>query len=162
VIISLIAAMADNRVIGIRNTLPWHLPADFRHFKKTTLGKPVLMGRKTYDSIGKPLPGRMNIIVTQDKSFQAPGTVIVHSIEEALQAAGNTEEIMVIGGASFYAQLLPRADRLYLTLVHHNFEGDAWFPAYNPTEWREIGRIDHPADAENPYPYTFLTLERLR
>jgi len=154
--------MADNRVIGIRNTLPWHLPADFRHFKKTTLGKPVLMGRKTYDSIGKPLPGRMNIIVTQDKSFQAPGTVIVHSIEEALQAAGNTEEIMVIGGASFYAQLLPRADRLYLTLVHHNFEGDAWFPAYNPTEWREIGRIDHPADAENPYPYTFLTLERLR
>ncbi|MDX1252093.1 MAG: type 3 dihydrofolate reductase [Gammaproteobacteria bacterium] len=159
-IISLIAAMADNRVIGIDNTLPWRLPADLKHFKKITLGKPILMGRKTYESIGKPLPERTNIIVTADRDYQAPGCVVVHSIDEALAACGNSEETMVIGGASFYEQLLPRADRLYLTLIHENFAGDAWFPAYDPAQWQEIERTDHQPDEANPYRYSFVVMKR--
>lgn len=160
--ISLIAAMADNRVIGIDNTLPWHLPADLRHFKKITMGKPILMGRKTYESIGKPLPGRTNIIVTTDRGYQAPGCIVVHSIDEALGATQESEEVMVIGGASFYEQLLPRADRLYLTLIHADFAGDAYFPDIDPTQWREIGRTDGEPDETNPYRYSFVVLERKR
>jgi len=116
--IAIVVAMDDNRVIGRDNQLPWHLPADLRHFRQVTIGKPVLMGRKTHESIGRPLPERTNIVVTRDRSYEAPGCILVHSIESALKAAGDRREVMVIGGADFYRQLLPKADRLYLTLVH--------------------------------------------
>ena len=159
-IISLIAAMGQGRVIGIENRLPWRLPADMKHFRALTMGKPILMGRKTFDSIGKPLPGRTNIVVSQDPDFHPEGVTVARSIAEALLAGGEAEEIMVIGGASFYAQLLPRAQRLYITEIHHDFAGDAFFPAWNPGEWREIAREDHSADGENSYSYSFVTLVR--
>lgn len=159
--ISLIAAMADNRVIGSANKLPWKLPADMQWFRQQTLGKPIVMGRKTFESFGaKPLPGRTNIVVTGDINFHAEGCVIAHSIEESLQRAGDVPEIMIIGGASFYAQLLPRAHRLYLTLVHHRFDGDSWFPEFDRTRWRETQRIDRAADEKNPYACSFLILDR--
>ena len=161
-IISLIAAMGRNRVIGINNTLPWRLPADLKHFKQITMGKPVLMGRKTYESIGKPLPGRTNIIVSGDRDYQVPGCIVVHSINAALTAAAGHEEIMVIGGASFYQQLLPRADRLYLTLIDENFTGDAWFPEYTPAKWREVERQDFAANEANPYNHSFVAMERFK
>ena len=126
--ISIIVAMADKRVIGHDNRLPWHLPADLKHFKATTMGKPIIMGRKTWESIGRPLPGRTNIVVTRDPRYTADGCVVVHSIDAALQACSGNEEVMVIGGAEFYRQVLPEASTLYLTLVHDEFEGDALFP----------------------------------
>ncbi len=159
-IISLIAAMGKGRVIGIENRLPWRLPADMKHFRALTMGKPVLMGRKTFDSIGKPLPGRSNIVVSQDPDFHPDGVAMANSIAEALAAGREAAEIMVIGGASFYAQLLPRAQRLYITEIHHDFAGDAFFPAWDPGEWREIEREDHGADGDNNYPYSFITLVR--
>jgi dihydrofolate reductase len=162
VIISLIAAMGKDRVIGIDNRLPWRLPADMKHFRALTMGKPVLMGRKTFASIGKPLPGRINIVVTQDRHFLPAGAHVANSIEAALASAENAEEIMVIGGASFYAQLLPRAQRLYLTQIHHAFPGDAFFPTWEAVEWREIQREDHESDNNNPYSYSFVILERRR
>ena len=159
-IISLIAAMGQGRVIGIENRLPWRLPADMKHFRALTMGKPVLMGRKTFDSIGKPLPGRTNIVVSQDPNFHPDGVAVANSIAEGLAAGRDAAEIMVIGGASFYAQLLPRAQRLYITEIHHHFAGDAFFPTWNPGEWREIAREDHSADGENSYSYSFVTLVR--
>jgi len=157
--ISLVAAMGEGRVIGIDNRLPWRLPADLQHFRRVTMGKPVLMGRKTFESIGKPLVGRINIVVTQDRSFHPDGVVVTHSVDEAI-AAVDAPELMVIGGASFYAQLLPRADRLYLTEIHHRFAGDAYFPAFSPDEWHEIERRDHAPDEANPYAYSFVIWER--
>lgn len=159
-IISLVVAMDEGRVIGIDNRLPWRLPADLQHFRRVTMGKPVLMGRKTFDSIGKPLAGRDNIVVTQDRRYRPAGVTVVHSIDQAFAAAGDADEIMVIGGASFYEQLLPRAQRLYLTEIHHSFAGDAFFPAVDPEAWRETAREDHGPDEKNPYAYSFVTLER--
>jgi len=158
--ISLIAAMASNRVIGINNTLPWHLPADFKHFKAVTMGKPILMGRKTYESIGRPLPGRTNIIITNNPSYTAEGCHVVNSIEQALTLTNDDAEIMVIGGASFYQQTLPIAQRIYLTIIHHDFEGDAHFVEYDESIWREVERNDFQPDEKNRYPYSFLTLEK--
>ena len=158
--ISLIAAMASNRVIGINNTLPWHLPADFKHFKAVTMGKPILMGRKTYESIGRPLPGRTNIIITHNPSYVAEGCHVVNSIEQALTLTENDAEVMVIGGASFYQQTLPIAQRIYLTIIHHDFDGDAHFVKYDESIWREVERVDHQPDENNRYPYSFLTLEK--
>ena len=160
-IIAIVVAMAENRVIGNANRLPWHLPADLRHFRQVTIGKPVLMGRKTHESIGRPLPERTNIVVTRDRSYEAPGCIVVHSIESALKAAGDREEVMVIGGTDFYRQLLPKADRLYLTLVHAAFEGDVWFPELDEREWREVERTDCAADEKNPWSYSFIRLERV-
>ncbi len=160
-IIALISAMGRNRVIGINNTLPWRLPADLKHFKQITLGKPVLMGRKTYESIGKPLPGRTNIIISRDSDYQVPGCIVAHSIDAALTAAAGHEEIMVIGGAALYQQLLPRADRLYLTLIDEDFKGDAWFPEIQPEQWQERERVDHAPDAANSYHYSFLMLQKM-
>ncbi len=157
--ISIIAAMADNRVIGIDNTLPWKLPADMKWFRQHTLGKPVLMGRKTFDSIGKALPNRTNLIVTHDRTFSAPGCIICYEIDEALQQMADVDEVMIIGGASFYEQLLPRADRLYLTQIHAAIDGDAYFPEFDATMWREVKRIDCAADEKNAYPYSFIILE---
>jgi dihydrofolate reductase len=158
--LSLVVAMAENRVIGHENRLPWHLPADLQHFKAITLGKPVLMGRKTWESIGRPLPGRTNIVITRDAGYVAEGCVVAHTLEEAVRAAGEAAEVMVIGGAQLYRQALPLADTLYLTLVHAEIQGDTRFPAWQPGEWRETARSDHAADDSNPHAYSFITLER--
>lgn len=159
--LSLIWAMAEDRVIGIDNRLPWKLPADMKWFRRHTLGKPIVMGRKTFESFGgRTLPERTNIILTSDTDYRADGALVAHSLDEALQAAGEVEELMVIGGMSFYEQTLPRADRLYMTLIHARFEGDAWFPDFDMSQWRELSREDHEADDKNPYPYSFVILER--
>ena len=159
--ITLIAAMANNRVIGINNTLPWELPADMKHFRAQTMGKPILMGRKTYDSIGRPLPGRQNIVVTRDATLQIEGCSVVQSIDAALEAAGDVPEVMVMGGASFYEQLLPKADKLVLTLIDLDIEGDAWFPALEGAEWKEVAREEHQPDEKNRWDYTFIEFERV-
>ncbi len=159
--LSLIVAMAANHVIGHDNRLPWHLPADLKHFRATTLGKPVLMGRRTWESIGRPLPGRTNIVITRNADYAAAGCVVVHSLDEALSAAGDAGEVMVIGGAELYRQALPQADTIYLTLVHGGFEGQTRFPDWQPDDWREIERIDHEPDDKNPHAYSFITLERV-
>ncbi|MCZ6679373.1 MAG: dihydrofolate reductase [Candidatus Poribacteria bacterium] len=158
--ISIIAAMDKNRLIGQDNRLPWRLPADMKHFRRMTLGKPVVMGRKTFESLGRPLKKRTNIIVTHDCDYRAEGCIVAHSVEEALATVKANEEVMIIGGSSIYAQFLPRADRLYLTLVHDCFEGEVYFPAFNLEEWQEAKRIDHQPDEKNPYPYSFLFLHR--
>jgi len=163
--ISLIAAMDRNRLIGRDNAMPWHLPADLAHFKATTLGKPILMGRKTFDSLGRPLPGRHNIVLTRDPDFHPDGITIVHDIDQAIAAAndgdGHAKELMIIGGATLYNTLLPQASRLYLTLIDTEFQGDTWFPAWNPDEWQQSRSEAHPADAKNPHPYRFVTLDRI-
>ena len=159
--LTIIVAVADDDVIGSGNQLPWRLPDDLKRFKQLSLGKPIVMGRKTFDSIGRPLPGRSNIVVTRDPAYRAEGCVVVHSIEAALQAAGDAEEVMVIGGAEFYRQLLPRADRIYLTRIDAEFEGDAWFPQLDEAQCHEVAREEHAPDEKNPYAYAFLVLERV-
>ena len=159
-IISLIAAMDKHRAIGIENRLPWHLPADLQHFKKTTMGKPVIMGRNTYESIGRPLPGRLNIVVTRNTDYQAPGCTLANSFDDAIAKAEGHEEIMIMGGASFYEHSLPYAHRLYLTFVDTQVEGDAFFPEWNTEQWQEVERESHQADEKNPFNYEFVTLER--
>ena len=160
--LSLIAALAHNRVIGRDNQLPWRLSADLKHFKALTMGKPVVMGRKTFESIGKPLPGRTNIVLTRDREFQAQGCVVVHDIEQALQVVGDREEAMVMGGANLYQQFLPRADRLYLTEVMTEVAGDAWFPDFDIADWIETERVSYQADENNEYDYDFVILDRKR
>ncbi|MEN8177118.1 MAG: dihydrofolate reductase [Pseudomonadota bacterium] len=159
-IISLIWAMAENRVIGRDNKLPWRLSADLKHFKALTQGKPILMGRKTWESLPGLLPNRPHFVVTRDMSYQASGCTVVHSIEEALVAVMDAREVMVVGGAHFYAQMLPHAHRLYMTLVHAEVEGDACFPEFELSKWREVEREDYPADEKNTFPYSFITLYR--
>jgi dihydrofolate reductase len=157
--ISIIVAMARNRVIGIENRLPWHLPGDLQWFRRNTLGKTVVMGRRTYESIGKPLPDRRNVVITRDAAFKASGCILAHSLDEALANAG-TEEIMVMGGEEIYRQCLPRTQRLYLTLVDAEITGDAWFPEIDWSDWAEVERQSFPADDRNPYGYSFLILDR--
>lgn len=159
-VISGIVAVSENQVIGKDNQLPWHLPADLQHFKTITMGRPILMGRKTYESIGKPLPGRCNVIITSDESYQAPGCVIANSIATAFDAVSYSEEVFVIGGAGLFQQVLPQIQRLYLTLIHHQFEGDTFFPEIDWSEWAEIKHENHKPDADNKYAYSFLTLHR--
>ena len=159
-IVSLIAAMDRNRLIGNRNRLPWHLPADLAHFKQVTMGKPVIMGRKTYESIGKPLPGRTNIVITRSADFQAEGVQIAHSLKQALEYAAGEDEVMVIGGSSIYELALPEADRLYITYVDHSYQGDAWFPDFDLAQWRIIASEEPAADEKNPSDYRFVTYER--
>lgn len=140
--------------------MPWHLPADLAWFKRNTLGKPIIMGRKTWDSIGRALPGRRNLVISRDAGFQPAGVERVASPEAALVAVAEAPEAMIVGGAQVYQHFLPHADRLYLTLIDANLSGDTFFPDYNQHQWRELERIGHPADASNPYPCTFLILER--
>jgi dihydrofolate reductase len=158
--ISLIAALDERHVIGRGNRLQWRLPADLRRFRCITMGKPLLIGRRTFESIGRPLPGRTNIIITSDLRYRAPGCVVCHSVEQALHASGAADEVIVIGGAQLYKQTLPCAQRLYLTIIHACFAGDIYFPAYNLEQWHTIERQDHEADAHNPYAYSFLILDR--
>jgi dihydrofolate reductase len=155
-----IVAMSENRVIGKNNQLPWHLPADLKHFKTITMGKPILMGRKTFESIGRPLPGRCNVIITRDEAFQAPGCVVANSIATALASVSDNDEVFVIGGAALFQQMLPIIKRLYLTVIHHPFDGDTFFPDIHDAEWNEVARENHQPNVENPYAYSFITLDR--
>lgn len=150
--------MDEQRLIGRDNALPWRLPNDLKFFKRTTLGKTVLMGRKTWESLGRPLPERDNWVLTRDSGFTALGARVFHRLEDALAAAPS--ELVVIGGAELYRQLLPQVQRMYLTQVHGRFEGDAWFPEFDPAQWHEVAREDHPADERHAVPYSFVTLER--
>jgi dihydrofolate reductase len=159
-LITLIVAVADNGVIGRDNTLPWHLPDDLKHFKRLTLGKPIVMGRRTFESIGKPLPGRQNIVVTRDANYRREGINVVNDVEGALRAAGAVPEIMVIGGAEIFRTLLPRAGRVHLTRVHGNIEGDVVWPALAGHEWHMVERESHPADERHAWPMTFEVWEK--
>lgn len=159
--VTLIAAMSRNRVIGVDNSLPWHLSADLRRFKAITLGKPIFMGRKTHESIGRPLPGRLNLILSRNPEYLAEGCVVVHTLDQALLAAAGFDELMVIGGSSLYQTMLPYANRLYLTLIDAEFEGDTFFPAIHQTDWREVERQEVHGDASVPFSYQFLVLERI-
>ncbi|MFQ2091543.1 type 3 dihydrofolate reductase [Aeromonas taiwanensis] len=159
--ISMIAAMAHDRVIGLDNQMPWHMPADLAHFKRVTLGKPVLMGRKTFESIGRPLPGRRNLVISRNPAYQAEGVEVIDSVEAALALLGEgVDELMVIGGGHLYGQLLPRADRLYLTRIDLAVAGDTRFPAFDDEQWRLVESEAHPADEKNPHPYRFETWQR--
>ncbi|WP_303311986.1 dihydrofolate reductase [Hymenobacter sp. BT730] len=159
--IALIVAVAENNVIGRNNQLLWHLPDDLKHFKQLTLGHPIIMGRRTYESIGRPLPGRTNIVVTRQQDWQAPGVTTAFSVPEALEAAGKLdEEVMVIGGGEIYQQALPAVDVIYLTEVHHHFEGDAYFPELDRAVWQEETRERHEPDEKHAFPFSFVTLRR--
>jgi len=158
-VVALVVAMAENGVIGNANRLPWHLPADLRHFKSVTMGKPMLMGRKTFQSIGKALPGRRSLVLTRDRSFSAEGIELVHTVDEALRVAGDADELMVIGGADVYRSVLPLAGRIYLTRVHAAVAGDTRFPAIDWNSWRCVSRSKHTADERNAYDMSFLLLE---
>ena len=163
-ILSFVVARADNGVIGRDNTLPWRIPADLRHFKRLTVGKPVVMGRRTFESIGKPLPGRHNIVLSRDLDWRADGITVVPNLAKAVAAAGlqpsaRADEVMIIGGAQVYAEALPSARRVHLTEVHASPAGDTRLPAFDPAHWRETAREDYAADGEVPG-YSFVTLER--
>ncbi len=162
--IAYVVAMDENRVIGRDNDLPWRLPDDMRWFREKTMGKPCIMGRKTYDSLPerfRPLPGRLNIVVTRNRDYQAPGAIVVFSVDEALQAAGDAEEVIIVGGGELFRRLLPVVDRLYLTQVHGAVAGDIFFPAYDPSQWRETFRQEHPADERHAMPFMWLILDRV-
>jgi dihydrofolate reductase len=158
--LSLIVAMDDNRLIGSNNDLPWQMPADLAYFKRTTMGKPIIMGRKTFASIGRPLPGRRNIVITRDSGFSATGCEIANGIEAALSLCCEAEEVMLIGGASLYQQTIDRATQLCITRIHHSFEGDTWFPEIDLGLWKQETREDHEADYSNPYAYSFVKFVR--
>ena len=158
--VSFVVAMARNRVIGRNNTLPWRLSEDLKRFKATTMGKPILMGRRTFESIGKPLPGRANLVLTRDRAWQANGVLTVGSIEEALERSRRAPELAVIGGAEVFRLALPVTDLIYLTRVEADVEGDTYFPEIDPREWTEDVVTTYPADEKNQYPTTYLTLRR--
>ncbi|GAB2685411.1 dihydrofolate reductase DfrA [Mucilaginibacter koreensis] len=157
--ISIVVAKAQNNAIGKDNQLLWHLPADLKHFKDITSGHTIIMGRKTYDSIGRALPNRRNIVVTR-QPLQLNGCEVVSSLNEALKLCSTEAEAFIIGGAQIYKQALPATHRIYLTEIHQEFEADTFFPAISPAEWNEIGREDFEPNEKNPLPYSFITLER--
>ena len=161
-ILGLVAAIADNGVIGLENRLPWHLPADLAHFKQLTLDKTIVMGRRTWESLPGLLPRRRHIVLSRDPAFRPKGCIVVDSLDAAMVAAGPVPELLIVGGAALYAEALPRADRLYLTLVHAAIDGDTRFPNWDPADWNEVSRHMHPADERNPYAMTFLELHRVR
>jgi dihydrofolate reductase len=158
--LSIIVAMDDNQLIGKDNALPWRLPADLAYFKKTTTGKTVLMGRKTYESIGFPLPNRRNVIISRNPNFQAKGCEVVSSINNALELAKDDDEVMIMGGASFYEQMLPSVDRLYITQIEGEFDGDAHFPKFDRNDFVETFREPHTPDEKNKHSYHFTILDR--
>ena len=168
--LAMIVAMAKNNVIGLDNDMPWHLPADLKRFKATTLGNPIIMGRRTYESIGRPLPGRLNIVLSRDTDLEIDGCTVVNSLEEALRTAKEAnstsdnpkEEIFIVGGSHLYNKFISEIDTLYLTQIDAEIEGDTFFPDYTKYNWQETQRIEHPADESNQYALTFLKLERLK
>jgi len=160
--ISMIVAIGNNNVIGNKNSLPWHLPADLEYFKKMTLGKTIVMGLKTFESVGgKPWPGRKTIILNNDDNYKVPeGCSVAKSIEELLKMIKDEEELMIAGGSSVYKQFLPLANKLYITFIHNDFDGDTFFPDFDREEWKEVRRIDNKADDKNNYDYSFVVFER--
>ena len=159
--IAIVVAAAENNVIGKDNGLIWHLPADLRHFKQITMGHPILMGRKTFESIGKPLPGRTSVIITTQKDYEAEGCLVAHSVAEAVEQARQLDEdLYIIGGANIYEQTLPITDRVYLTRVHAAFDGDVYFPELDEEDWETVEQEHHEPDEKNKYPYSFLMLQR--
>lgn len=157
--VALVVAAAENYVIGASNTMPWHLPADLRNFKELTMGYPVVMGRKTYESIGKPLPGRDNIVITNRRDYQPEGVTVAHSLTQALEAAGQVAQVSIIGGATVYQEALERglADIVYMTRIHAEFDGDVFFPPLNPEQWNRVSERFHHKDANNAFDFTFET-----
>ncbi len=158
--LSIIVAMAKNRVIGINNTLPWHLPADLKHFKALTMGHHIVMGRKTYESIGKPLPGRTSVVVTRNADYSAPGVIVVNSLDAAMAACGKDEEIFVIGGAELYAQALSLIHTLYVTEIQQDIAGDAHFPLLDKNQWQEVSRERLSQEIPQPLEYHFVVYQR--
>lgn len=157
--ISLVVAMDESRLIGVDGGLPWKLSNDLKHFKRLTVGKIVLMGRKTWDSLGRPLPDRENWVLTRDASFKSQGACVFGTLDDTLAAAGD-RELMVIGGAELYREVLPIANRIHLTRVHAKLTGDTWFPELDAAAWQETAREDHPADDRHAHAYSFITLQR--
>jgi dihydrofolate reductase len=155
-ILSLVAAAGNNNVIGTNNKLPWKMPADMKFFMNLTIGHPVIMGRKTYESFGRPLKDRRNIIITRDKKYTVSGCDVVNSLDEALLLTKSDNEVFIIGGAEIYRQSIAIADKIYLTRICHDFEGDAYFPPIDETEWKEISHLEQNTDEKNPYPFAFL------
>ena len=154
--------MDRNHLIGNKNQLPWHLPADFSHFKAVTMGKPIVMGRKTFESIGKPLPGRKNIVLSRNSELKFEGVDCVSDFSQAVSLVADVEELMVIGGSAIYEMLLPAVDRMYLTYVEAEFSGDAWFPEFDKNQWIEAEVVARPADEKNAYDCRFVTLDRVK
>jgi dihydrofolate reductase len=161
-IISLVAAAAENNIIGKENALPWRLPADLKFFKNLTMGHSIIMGRKTFQSVGKALPGRKNIIITRDNSFSAEDCIVLGSLSEAFQVCKDEDEIFVVGGAEIYHQSMEFADKIYLTRVHALFAGDTYFPDIHEDEWRVLSKEEHRADEKNIYPYSFIQYLRIK
>ncbi|RZL47833.1 MAG: dihydrofolate reductase [Pedobacter sp.] len=159
--ISIVVAISENNAIGKNNQLLWHLPADLKHFKEITSGHPIIMGRKTYDSIGRALPNRRNIVITRTTSLSIPNVEVVNTLEDALSRCENENEVFVIGGAEIYKHALSLSNRIYLTTVHHSYEADTFFPELNKDEWKEVASEYHPSDEKNSVAYTFSTLERI-
>ncbi|MDF1759381.1 MAG: type 3 dihydrofolate reductase [Coxiellaceae bacterium] len=159
--LALIAAMAQQRVIGLNGDMPWHMPEDLKHFKNMTAGKTVIMGRKTFDSIGKPLPKRRNIVISRQADLTIDGCDVFNDLPQAIASCDIDEVIMVVGGSTLYEQALPIADRMYLTFIDAAVEGDTFFPAWDSDQWQMASREEYPADKQNPYDYQFVTLERL-
>lgn len=153
--------MDKNRVIGKGDALPWHISEDLKHFKKITMGKPIIMGRKTHESIGRPLPGRENIILTRDNSYQAEGCTVLHSLEYIFEYCKDVDEVMITGGAEIYKLALDKISSLYLTEVHTEVEGDTYFPEFDRSQWKEVSREDHKADGKNEFDFSFVLLERV-
>jgi dihydrofolate reductase len=158
--LSIIVAMDRNRVIGKGDTLPWHISEDLKYFKRITMGKPIVMGRKTHESIGRPLPGRENIILTRDKNYQSDGCTVLHGVEEIFEHCKDSEEVMITGGSEIYKHIFEKVSRLYLTEVHAEVTGDTFFPEYDRSEWKEVSREDYKADEKNEFDYSFLMLEK--
>jgi dihydrofolate reductase len=161
-LVSLIVAMTRDGVIGRDNGMPWHLPDDLKHFKALTMGKPMLMGRKTFDSIGSPLPGRTSLVLTRDRKWNKKGVTVVHSLDDAFKAAAGVPELCVVGGAEIFRMTLPLAHRIHLTRIHANIPGDTRFPAFDESEWRESEHVERAMDARHEHALTFVTLERVR
>lgn len=159
-IVSSIVATAENNGIGKDNQLLWRLPADLKHFKDITTGHTVIMGRKTFDSVGKPLPNRRNIVVTRKTELEIPGAEVVNTIEAALALCDDNEEVFIVGGAEIYKMAMPMTDKIYLTVVHGTFDADTFFPAIDPEIWKETDVVNHDPDEKNAYAYTFSTLLR--
>jgi dihydrofolate reductase len=158
--LSLIVAIAKNRVIGFENKMPWHLPAELAYFKRVTMGHPIIMGRKTFESIGRPLPGRRNIVVSRDRAYAAAGVDVVHSLDAATAACKN-ENAFIIGGATLYAEALPKVDRLYITEIDASPDGDTFFPALDGREWKETSRERRERDEKNQFDVSFIVLDRI-